>query len=63
MTNEMAKTKKTARTTLPAGVGKVLKRLHYPGVYAGTLENSVIHRTGYHAGRSSMILLDRSRPS
>jgi putative transposase len=26
----MGKTKKTPRTTLPAGVGKVLKRLHYP---------------------------------
>ncbi len=26
----MAKTKKTPRATLPAGIGKVLKRLHYP---------------------------------
>ena len=29
MTNMMAKTK-TPRKTLPAGIGKVLKRLHYP---------------------------------
>jgi putative transposase len=26
----MAKPKKTARSALPAAVGKVLKRLHYP---------------------------------
>jgi putative transposase len=26
----MGKARKTARTTLPSGVGKVLKRLHYP---------------------------------
>jgi putative transposase len=30
MTNNMARTLKTARTTLPPGIGKVLKRLHYP---------------------------------
>src|ERR1700685_3845608 len=29
MTNMVAKTK-TARKTLPIGIGKVLKRLHYP---------------------------------
>ncbi|CAB3774891.1 hypothetical protein LMG29542_08273 [Paraburkholderia humisilvae] len=29
MTNTMAKTK-TPRKTLPAGIGMVLKRLHYP---------------------------------
>jgi transposase-like protein len=26
----MARKKKTARKTLPTGIGKVLKRLHYP---------------------------------
>ena len=26
----MGKTKKTPRTALPSGIGKVLKRLHYP---------------------------------
>ena len=26
----MGKTKKTVRATLPLGIGKVLKRLHYP---------------------------------
>ncbi|MBC8741120.1 IS6 family transposase, partial [Paraburkholderia sp. UCT31] len=26
----MAKTKKSSRATLPAGISKVLKRLHYP---------------------------------
>ncbi|NPT56970.1 IS6 family transposase, partial [Paraburkholderia sp. 5N] len=26
----MAKTKKSARTTLPPSIGKVLKRLHHP---------------------------------
>jgi hypothetical protein len=30
MANTMAKTKKTLRKTMPAGTGKVLKRLHYP---------------------------------
>jgi putative transposase len=30
MMNEMGKTKKTPRATLPLGIGKVLKRLHYP---------------------------------
>ena len=30
MTNEMRKTKKTASAPLPLGIGKVLKRLHYP---------------------------------
>jgi putative transposase len=30
MTNMMTGTKKTPRKTLPAGIGKVLKRLHYP---------------------------------
>jgi hypothetical protein len=28
--NPMARKKKTARKTLPADIGKVLKRLHYP---------------------------------
>jgi putative transposase len=30
MTNTMGDTRKTPRKTLPDGVGKVLKRLHYP---------------------------------
>jgi transposase-like protein len=30
MTNKMAKTKKSARTTLPPSIGKVLMRLHHP---------------------------------
>ena len=30
MTNMMIGTRKTPRKTLPAGIGKVLKRLHYP---------------------------------
>jgi putative transposase len=30
MTTTMAKTTKTPRTTLPPGIAKVLKRLHYP---------------------------------
>ena len=30
MANAMAKKKKTLRKTLPAGIGEVLKRLHYP---------------------------------
>lgn len=30
MTNTMTGTKKTPRKTLPARIGKVLKRLHYP---------------------------------
>jgi transposase-like protein len=30
MANTMAKTKKALRKTVPAGIGKVLKRLHYP---------------------------------
>jgi putative transposase len=30
MTNAMPKKKKTLRKTLPAGIGKVLKRLRYP---------------------------------
>jgi putative transposase len=30
LTTTMAETTKTPRTTLPAGIAKVLKRLHYP---------------------------------
>src|SRR5258705_4014056 len=30
MKTKMTNTKKTARTTLPPGIGKVLKRLHHP---------------------------------
>ncbi|MBB5429769.1 transposase-like protein [Paraburkholderia atlantica] len=30
MTNSMGQTKKTPRATLPPGIAKVLKRLHYP---------------------------------
>ncbi|CAD6563315.1 hypothetical protein LMG24235_08559 [Paraburkholderia sabiae] len=41
MTNSMGQTKKTPRATLPPGIGKVLKRLHYPLDVIVLLSNAI----------------------